>query len=170
MYNFLSKHGQLAAFLLGVVLVLIFLAIAVPGAGNYNFADMDDAEIFGVNVFNFGILAAGFLTIVSAAGMVLFGLFHVLSNPKASMKGIIGVAVLAVVLFLFYNMAQGTADHDSIQGAIENYQTSAEGRFISEGNLKWIGGAIRLGILMSLLAFVALIVMPIISPFINRVK
>ena len=170
MYNFLSKNGQLVAFLLGVVLVVIFLAIAVPGAGDYYFDSMDDAEIFGVNVFNFGILAAIALSVICAAGILLFGLFHVASNPKGSIKGILGVLVIAALMFLFYTMASGSADHYTIKGAIENYETSAEGRFISEGNLKWIGSAIRMGLLMAGLAFAALVIMQIISPIINRVK
>ena len=170
MYNFLSKNGQLVAFLLGVVLVVIFLAIAVPGAGDYYFDSMDDAELFGVNVFNFGILAAIALSVICAAGIILFGLYHVASNPKGSIKGILGVLVIAALMFLFYTMASGSADHDTIKGAIEKYETSAEGRFISEGNLKWIGSSIRMGLMMAGLAFVALVIMPIISPIINRVK
>lgn len=170
MYNFLSKNGQLVAFLVGVVLVVIFLAIAVPGAGDYYFDSMDDAELFGVSIFNFGILAAIALSVLCAAGIVLFGLFHVASNPKGSIKGILGVLVIAALMFLFYTMAAGSADHALIDGAIEKYETSAEGRFISEGNLKWIGSAIRMGLLMAGLAFAALVIMPIISPIINRVK
>lgn len=170
MYNFLSKNGQLVAFLLGVVLVVIFLAIAVPGAGDYYFDSMDDAEIFGVDVFNFGILAAIVLSLICAAGIVLFGLYQVASNPKGSVKGILGVLAIVALMFLFYTMAADSADHDTIKGAIEKYETSAEGRFISGGNLKWIGSAIRMGLLMAGLAFVALVVMPIISPIINRIK
>ena len=170
MYNFLSKNGQLVAFLVGVVLVVIFLAIAVPGAGDYYFDQMEDAEIFGVNIFNFGIAAAIALTVICAAGMILFGLYHVASSPKGSIKGILGVVVIAALMFLFYTMAADKADHATIQGAIENYESSSEGRMISGGNLKWISSAIRMGLLMAGLAFVALIVMPLISPIINRVK
>lgn len=170
MYNFLSKNGQLVAFLVGVVLVLIFLAMAVPSAGDYYFDTMDDSEIFGVDIFNFGILAAIALTVLCAVGMVLFGLYHVASNPKGSIKGIIGVLVIVVLIYLFYTMASAEPDHPTVAGAIEKYETSSEGRYITDGNLKWIGSAIRMGLLMAGAAFVALVVMPIISPIINRVK
>lgn len=170
MYNFLSKNGQLLAFLVGVVLVVIFLGIALSQAGNYDFANMKPEDRFYVNIFDFGLLSAIILTVISAAGMVAFGLFQVVSNAKSSVKGIIGVAVIVLLMVVFYNMAPGTADHPTIQGAIENYETSAEGRFISEGNMKWIGSSIRMGLLMSILAFAALLVMPIIAPILNRIK
>jgi hypothetical protein len=170
MYNYLSKNGQLVAFLLGVVMVLIFLAMAIPTAGDYFFDTMTDEELFQVDIFNFGILAAGVLTAICAAGILFFGIYHVASNPKGSIKGIVGVLVIAVLMYLFYMVAAGEPDHPTIAGAIEKYETSSEGRFITEGNLKWIGGAIRAGLLMAGLAFVALIVMPIISPIINRIK
>lgn len=170
MYNFLSKNGQAVAFSVGVVLVLIFLATAVPGAGDYYFDTMSDEEIYKVNAFNFGIFIAIALAVICAAGMLLFGLFQILTNLKGSVKGIIGLVVIGILMFAFYSMSSGTADHPTIQGAIENYTTSAEGREITAGNLKWMGSAIRMGLLMSLIAFVALIVMPIISPIINRVK
>ncbi len=170
MYNFLSKNGQLLAFLVGVVLVVIFLGIALSQAGNYDFANMKPSDRFNVNIFDFGLLAAIVLTIISAAGMLLFGLFQIVTNAKASIKGIIGVAVIVLLMVVLYNMAPGAADHPTLERAIENYQTSAEGRFISEGNMKWIGSSIRMGLLMSILAFAALLVMPIIAPILNRIK
>lgn len=170
MYNFLSKNGQVVAFGVGVVLVLIFLATAVPGAGDYYFDSMSDEEIYKVNAFNFGIFAAIALAVICAVGMLLFGLVQIATNLKGSIKGLVGVAVIALLMFVFYSMSQGAADHPTIEGAIEKYTTSSEGREISAGNLKWIGSAIRMGLLMAGTAFVALIVMPIISPIINRVK
>jgi hypothetical protein len=170
MYNFLSKNGQVVAFSVGVVLVLIFLATAVPGAGDYYFDGMSDEEIYKVDAFNIGIFTAIALAVICAAGMLLFGLVQIASNLKGSIKGILGLAVIAILMFAFYSMSQGSADHPTIQGAIENYTTSSEGREITAGNLKWISSAIRMGLLMAGVAFVALFVMPIISPIINRVK
>lgn len=170
MYNFLSKNGQLLAFLVGVVLVVIFLGIAFSQAGNYDFANMKPEDRFFVNIFDFGLLSAIVLTIISAAGMLLFGLYQVVTNAKGSVKGLIGVAVIVLVMILLYNMAPGTADHPTLERAVENYQTSAEGRFITEGNMKWIGSSIRMGLLMSILAFAALMVMPLIAPILNRIK
>ena len=170
MYNFLSKHGQTAAFLLGVLLVLIFLDIAIPGASGVNFDQMEDAEIFETSMFNFGIMVARFLTILCAAGMVIFGLLQIFSNLKGSMKGLIGVAVLVILFFIFQGMSSEVADHPTIAKAVEKYQSSSEGRTITSDNMKFIGAAIRMGVLMIGAAFLALIVMPILSPILNRVK
>jgi hypothetical protein len=170
MYNFLSKNGQLGAFLLGVVLVVIYLAIAGSGAGDYFFNNMSDQELYAVDVFNFGIAAALLLTGVCVVLMFGFGLYHVATNPKGSIKGIIGVLVIVAVMYLFYVTAADKPDHETLALAVERYETSAEGRAISAGNFKWIGSSIRMGLVMAGLAFVALIVMPIISPIVNRIK
>lgn len=170
MYNFLSKHGQTAAFLLGVALVVIFLAIAIPGASGVNFDQMEDAEIYNTTMFNFGISMARILTILCAVGMLVFGLLQIFSNLKGSLKGLLGVAVLVILFFLFRGMASDVADHPTIASAIEKYQSSSEGRTITAENLKFIGGAVRLGLLMVGAAFLALVVMPIVGPLFNRVK
>lgn len=170
MYNFLSKNGQLVAFGLGVLLVIIFLAIAVPGASGVNFKDMSDAEVYNTSMFDFGIGIARILTIICAVAMVGFGLYQVLTNIKGSLKGIIGVVAIVVLFFIFQGMSADAADHPTIAAAIEKYESSSEGRAISGDNLKFIGGSIRMGLLMAGAAFLALIVMPIISPLLNRVK
>ncbi len=169
MYNFLSKHGQTAAFLLGVLLVIIFLAIAIPGASGVEFDNMSDSEIYNTHMFDFGISIARILTILCAAGMILFGLFQIFTNLKGSIKGLIGVAVLIVLFFIFKGSAPDTVD-PTIMSAVEKYESSSEGRVITTENLQFIHAAIRLGVLMVAAAFLALIVMPIISPIINRVK
>ena len=170
MYNFLSKHGQMAAFLLGVLLVIIFLAIAIPGASGVSFDTMEDPEIFKTTMFNFGIAASIALTVICAAGLVVFGLIQVLGNLKGSLTGLIGIAVIVILFFVFQGMSSEVADHPTIANAIEKYESSSEGRVISGDNLKLIGAAIRLGVLMIGAAFLALIVMPIVGPIFNRVK
>lgn len=169
MYNFLSKNGQLVAFGLGVVLVVIFLAIAVSGAGDYYFDTMDDADIYRVDIFNFGILIAIVLTILCAVGIVLFGVYHVASNPKESMTGIIGILAIAGLFALFYSMSAGTIDHPTLERSIEKILESG-GEALSSSTLKWVGGGIKMGVVMAILAFVAMLVMPLISPIINRAK
>lgn len=169
MYNFLSKNGQLVAFLVGVVLVGIFLIMAVSGAGDYYFEQMEDSEIFKVTIFDFGIVAAVVLTIICAVGMLFFGVFQIVSNFRGSMTGIIGVAVIAILMIVFFNISSGDVDHPTIERSIEKIVESG-GEEPSSGVLKWIGSGLRMGILMSVLALLLMVVMPLISPIINRVK
>ena len=119
MYNFLSKNGQLVAFLVGVVLVGIFLIMAVSGAGDYYFEQMEDSEIYKVGIFDFGIVVAVVLTIICAIGMLVFGVVQIVSNFKTSMTGIIGVAVIAVLMIIFFNISSGDVDHPTIERSIE---------------------------------------------------
>lgn len=172
MYNLLSKYGQVGAFVLGTVLVLIFMIGAFSGAGDYNFDTMSDAEIYKVNIFNFGIYVAIGLAVISAAAMLLFGLYHLATNFKNSIGGIIGIVAIVVMFFIFKgsSVAEIADHHPSIQGAIERYLSSAEGNVITQDNLTFIGGIIRTGFVLLVLSFVSLIVMPIISPIINRIK
>ena len=169
MYNFLSKNGQLVAFLAGVVLVGIFLIMAVSGAGDYYFEQMEDSEIYQVGIFDFGIVAAVILTIICAVGMLLFGVFQIVSNFKNSMTGIIGVAVIAILMIVFFNISSGEVDHPQIERSIEKIVESG-GEEPTSGVLKWIGSGLRMGILMSVLALLLMVIMPLISPIINRVK
>lgn len=169
MYNFLSKNGQLVAFLVGLVLVGIFLAMAVSGAGDYYFEQMEDSEIYKVGIFDFGIMAAVALTIICAIGMLVFGIFQIFSNFKKSLTGIIGVAVIAILVIIFFNISSGEVDHPQIERSIEKI-VEAGGEVPSSGVLKWVGSGLRMGILMSVLALVLMVIMPLISPIINRVK
>ena len=115
MYNLLSKYGEKGAFLVGVVLVAIFMAIAFSGAGDYNFELMSDAELFKVNIFNFGILTALILAVVAAFSMVGFGLFQVATNFKGSISGIIGVLFILGLFFVFKGMSVGeVSEHTQV--------------------------------------------------------
>ncbi len=158
MYNFLSKNGQVVAFGLGVLLIVVFLVMSVPSAGGYYFENMSDEDIYKVDIFNFGIAAAIVLAVLCAAAMLLFGVFQMATNPKGSMKGILGVAVLVILFVVFYSMAAGDADHPTVAQAIEKYEDSSEGRAITAGNLKFISGATATGVLMIGLAFAALVI------------
>lgn len=172
MYNLLSKHGEKGAFLVGVVLVAIFMTTAFSGAGDYNFETMADSELFQVNIFNFGIFVAIALAVIAGALLLLFGIYQMASNFKKSMVGIIGVLVILGLFFIYKGMSVGAIEneHLSIQGAIERYLNAAEGNVMTGGQLKFIGGFIRTGLTLMVLAFASLVIMPIVSPIINRIK
>ena len=141
MYNFLSKNGQMLAFGLGVVFIIIFLMMVVPNVGDLNFETMTDQEKYDTTLFNFGIGAAGWLARLCGLAILGFGIYHIVSNPKGAMKGIIGVLLLAGLAFMLYSMASGEADHPVIQGALDKYADSAEGREITPENLKFISAS-----------------------------
>lgn len=114
MYNFLTKKGTTVAFLVGVVLIAIFLISAVSGMGNAGYeVGTDLVEIFkkdgadNLNFFNFGIGSALMLVALAAfLAFVVFGIIGLIKFPKNSIKFIAGFAVLFILFLIFRSMGE----------------------------------------------------------------
>lgn len=139
MYNFLVKNGQLVAFLLGVVITLVFLVSVFSGIGEFNMLSEEEQD--ATTIFDFGLKATVVLIIVTAAAMLLFGIYQVATNFKSSLKGIIGLVVLIIVFFVTYSAASGEAT-----GAVAEAADKAGG--LSAGNLKFISGSITTALIL----------------------
>lgn len=147
MYKFLSKNGEMLAFILGVFVVAVFLLFVIPNAADFNALPDKDPAKYASGIFNFGLKGAIALAFIAAICMVGFGLFHTATNIKNSLKGIIGAAVLVGIFFISYSMASGEVT-PFIQGAVDKFQDAGNGT-LSAGNLKFIGGGIStVGILI----------------------
>ncbi len=156
MYNFLVRNGQLVAFLLGVVITIVFLISVFSGVGEFNM--LADEEQVTTTIFDFGLYATIALIILTAFSMLAFGLFQVASNFKASLKGIIGLAVLVVIFFVAYGAASGTAT-----GAVAEAADKSGG--MSEGSLRFVGGAITTSLILVGLAGAAFVLSEIRNIF-----
>ena len=155
MYTFLSKNGQTVGFLLGFVLVVIFLLMVISGLDSFN--GLSEEQQLATNIFNFGLYAAIGLCIVAAIAAVLFGLFHLLTDLKGSMKFLIALVGVLVVFFIGYSMAD--ADMTSaIQATIEEFE-------VSEGISKFISGSLITTLLLAGIALVSFIVFEILNFF-----
>jgi hypothetical protein len=159
MYKFLVANGQRLAFGLGILITAIFLFSVIGGLEQYN--ELPEEDQITTSIFNAGISGAVILIIVAAAALILFGLFQVLSNLKASLKGILGLAVLLVVFFIAYSSANGdaAAEITPISNSIERVGG------IAPGNLKFIGGAIVTAMVLIGTAFASFILAEIINFF-----
>ena len=155
MYKFLAKNGQALAFGLGVLVTVVFLALALPNIGL-----IDEENPQNVNIFNFGIYATIFLIIVAAIAMVAFGLFQVASTFRTSWKGIMGFVVLLVIFFVAWT----TANSDLSQ-EVAAIQNAAEGAGVEGSNLKFIGGSITTLLILVIIAVGAFVVSEIINFF-----
>jgi hypothetical protein len=160
MYKFLSKNGQTLAFLLGVVVVGIFLISVISGLSTWN---PNSDNKYETGIFNFGLTAARLLIIVAALGMLVFGLFHVVTNIKGSIKGIIGFAILLAIFFIAFNSASGEAE-PFIRGAVENFEGSQNVE-MTPNNLKFIGGGISTAIILAAIAAAAFVLSEIRNLF-----
>jgi flagellar biogenesis protein FliO len=169
MYAFLNKYGQALAFGIGVLVVAIFLGIILTAPSAELDALVSESagpEKYDTGVFDFGIGISLFLTGLAFVIALVFGVMQFASDPKGSVKGLIGLAVLAVIVFIGYSTANGeiTAETPEIKNAIEKFTTSQETTFTG-GNLKFISGAILAALIMIALSIVTLIVFGVRSLF-----
>ena len=162
MYAFLNKYGQALAFGVGVLVVAIFLISIFTGDP----AEMDllmsesaGPEKYDTGVFDFGIGVSLLLTGLAFVIALIFGIAQFASDPKGSLKGLIGLAVLGVIVFFGYSTANGDIAQETpeIQHAIEKFTTSQETTF-SSGNLKFVSGAILASLVMLGLSIASLVV------------
>jgi hypothetical protein len=155
MYKFLAKNGQTLAFGLGVLITVIFLAMALPNIG---LIDEDNPQ--NVNIFNFGIVGTIILIIIAAASMILFGVVQVASSFRTSWKGILGFVILLVVFFVAYSTAN--SDISQEVAAIRNAAGDAG---VTGSNLKFIGGSITTLLILVIVAVGAFVISEVINFF-----
>jgi hypothetical protein len=152
MYKFLTKNGQTLAFGLGVLITVIFLGGVLSGSSEFAMMSKEDQAQTGI--FNFGLASSIFLIIVAVILLLGFGLWHIATDLKGSVKGLIGFGILLAVFFITYATAS-TEVTPYIQGAIDKFQEN--GSIFTDNNLKFISGGISTaGVLVAVaaLAFV----------------
>jgi hypothetical protein len=157
MYSFLTRNGQVLAFGLGLLLIVIFLLIAISGAGDYNFEGMSVADIKGVTIFDFGLYAAIALVVIAIAAMLIFSVLQFVDNPKAALKGVLGLVAVVLVFIIAYSLANSEPGNARIAASIRNFEEAGNG-VIGPGTLKFIGGGIITALIMSVSAAVLLLV------------
>ncbi len=143
MYKFLTKNGQTLAFGLGALVILIFLATVVMGAGD--FSALPDEEKYQTGIFNFGLVGAIVLVILTLIILVAFGVLHIFDDFKGSIKGLIGFGILALVFIIAYSTASGEPS-PYIKNAMDKWAES--GSIITPNNLKFISGGITTAVVL----------------------
>ena len=98
MYQLLAKRGQTFAFLLGIIITLIFLMVVLGGVDEFNTLSRDQQKL--TSIFNFGLKSALVLVVVAALCWLIFGFYQLFSNIKGSMKGLIPAIILLAVFFI----------------------------------------------------------------------
>lgn len=147
MYNFLIKHGQVVAFGLGLLLILIFFGGVSAGMEQFSMLPEDQQKTS--DIFNFGLYAAIVLTVLCAAIAILFGIYHVVDNPKGSLKGLIGIVALLAIFFIARSMA--APDTGSLAETAQEFNVTPE-------QSATISGALVTALVMAAIAAVTVIV------------
>lgn len=157
MYEFLTKNGQVIAFGVGVLLIVIFFAIALPGAGNYTFETMSGTEKAEVTIFDFGLISSIILAVIAALAMLAFGVLHMFSDLKGSLQGLLGLAAMVAIFVISYVTASSEPESPQLAAAVQKFGESGVG-VITPGNLKFIGASITMSLIMTVIAVGALAV------------
>ncbi len=163
MYKLLTTKGQLFAILLGVISVAIALGTIISGVkSNYSMGDdlndiLKNDATANFDFFNPAINIVVILVFVAVIAMILFGLVHLISDPKSSIKAIIGLGLVVALFFILTSSADvaGTAKLSEL----------VDKNSLSDGISKMISGGVKTAVIAALIAFFAAVVMEIINLF-----
>jgi len=144
MYNFLNKNGQAIGFLSGVAIVFIAGLFAVMGIRGLD--DVTKETLGGSTAFDFGLKVTIALVVITLIIMIIFIILSVVKNPKGSMSLIAATIGILVLFFILRGMASGEVT------------PAMEGFGVTSGQGKIVGGSLSLAIIMTVIAFGALII------------
>lgn len=164
MYKLLTKNGQLFALVLGVVSAAIALFSIVSGIKGAGYSMSDDLNQIMKNnpeatfdFFNPAVYIVAALVGLALVAWLIFGAVGLFSNPKGSIKFIIAFVVIAIVVFILYNMAV----NESSGKIYELIQT----RGISDHISKMISAGIKTTVGLIFLSVFAIISMEVVNAF-----
>ena len=165
MYNFLTKHGQLAALGLGILVIAIFLGSVVSGFGSNDAIDMstdlmnlDPEARAAISFFNPGLGATVGLVILAAVlALVVFGIINIIKFPKNAMKFGIGLIALGIVFFALY--ATSNMETGGKLGMLHEREA------ITENVSKFISGGLKTTVGLAIGAFAVMVISEIRNLF-----
>lgn len=106
MYKFLSNNGQSVAFGFGLLIMVVFFVNVFIGLDS--FMSLSDDEKYNTSIFNFGLTAMIIMTVASIVVLIGFAIYQVATDFKSSVKGLIGLGIIAVIFGIAYATASGT--------------------------------------------------------------
>ena len=156
MYKLFSKYGLILAFVIGLLFILIFLIPVLTGlpAG---FMEMGNDDQVKTTVFDVGLKATGGLLIATVIITILASLYSLAKNPKGAIKGIIGIAVLLVVVFVLYSTSTAEAG-GRVQAAMHEFN-------VSDTMGKWISAFMKTSFVLAAAAVIVVVLGEITNLF-----
>ncbi len=147
MYKLFAKYGLILAFVIALIFTLIFLVPVLSGlpAG---FNELPPEDQVATDVFDVGLKAAIVLIIASVAILILGSLYSIVKNPKSALKGLLGIAVLLVLIFVLYSTT-GAESNARVLAAMEEFNVTQNMTRIFSAFLK--GSFILAGIALVLM-------------------
>ena len=164
MYSLLAKKGQMFAILLGVIVVVVYLATVISGLGSSGYSLSDDLNQIMKNnpdqqfsFFNIGLGLTVLMIILCFVFALLFGIWQLISNPKGSIKAIISLVAIAAVFFAMYTISDSDAA-SAISVTLQKFN-------VTENISKLISGGLWSTIILAALALGAMVVFEVYNLF-----
>lgn len=154
MYKVLTKYGQTAAFLLGVVVIAIFLISVFSGVSEFNM--MSEEQQKESSIFDIGLYLAILLTIIAGIVAIIAGIFHTASDVRGSIKGIVGMVAIVIIFFIAYSTYSG--DPAYLSETLREFE-------VSDGQSAIITGAILTAIGLAIIATLAFAISELLNFF-----
>lgn len=148
MYKTLTKHGQLLAFGIGLLVIVLFVGSVLSGVDGFNALSKEDQ--LNTTIFDIGIIMTLVLLVICAVIAVLFALYQMATNPKGALKGIVAMLVLAVLFGILYSTAVAETT-GPIGKAVEEFG-------LTEGQSKLVSAGIRSTLILGGLAVAAFVI------------
>ncbi len=148
MYKLLTKHGQLGAFAIGLIIIVIFFISVFGGLDGFNALTKEDKGT--TTIFDAGLYLTVALLVLCAVAAVIFGIWQMVTNPKGAIKGIVGLIVLGVIFGALYSMSDSETS-GAVGRAIEKFN-------VTEGQSKLISAGIKSTLILGCLAALAFVV------------
>ena len=163
-YNFLSRNGVSIALGIAVVAILIMAIPIFSGLEAFDALPEDvnaRAASKESGIFSAGLMVAIVLGCLAFALAILLSFFGIFKNFKAAKTGLISFAVLAVLFIVLY-ATTSTDISESMMATVNTYSTKGDMSLY-----KLISGGINGTIILTVGAFVLMIVMEIWNFFKN---
>ena len=148
MYKLLTKHGQLGAFAIGLIIIVIFFISVFGGLDGFNALTKEDKGT--TTIFDAGLYLTVGLLVLCAIAAIAFGIWQMVTNPRGAIKGIIGLVVLGILFGILFSMSDSEST-GAVGRALEKFN-------VSEGQSKFISAAIKSTLILGALAALAFVV------------
>ena len=152
------------AILLGVLVVVVYLATVISGLGSSGYSLSDDLNQIMKNnpdqqfsFFNIGLGLTVLMIVLCFVFAVLFGIWQLVTNPKGSVKAIISVVAIIAVFFAMYSMADSDAN-SAIAITLQKFN-------LTDNTSKLISGGLWSTIILAVLALGAMVVFEVYNLF-----
>ncbi len=128
LYTMLSRNGSTIAFGLGSLVVAIFLISVFTQIGEKSTIE----ELSATNIFDLGLKLTIFLAFLGAFIVFAFGIFHIVTDFKGALKGLIGMGILAAIFGVAYATATPEVAGDPIFDTMGKFNITPEiSKFVS---------------------------------------